>query len=176
MKLSIFYIFGLSLFLLSCGGDKSSSTNTADKPSKASNTVTATGGAQIKKALYPSLPNELGMKIWNEGEMIDYLFHNLPFSMSQDEQKSIQTNMTYIAPKLVYEIPSSCKPIARQFYQVGGDIILESDIYYSEGCYFYVFLEDGKEKYANQMTDSGKNFFDNIIKQASKASKQVGQQ
>lgn len=172
MKYTFYSILTFSLLFLFGCGDKSATTKKADNVSSASKTQTVKSNYSGGTPIYPSIPHELGMKIWNEGEMIDYLFHNLPFSMSQDEPKSIQTNMTYIAPELVYEIPSQCKPIARQFYQVGGDIILEADVYYSEDCYFYVFLVDGKPQYANQMTDSGKFFFDNIIKQASQARKE----
>ncbi len=114
------------------------------------------------------------MKVWNEGEMIDYLFHDLPFSMSQDEQISIQTNLTYLDQGLVYSIPKGCKPMARQFYQVGGEIILEGDIYHGNGCHFYVFHQNGKPVYANQMNDKGKTFFNNIVKQAMQARQNGG--
>ena len=125
--------------------------------------------ATTNNPIYPGLTQDLGMKIWNEGEMIDYLFHDLPFSMSQDEQASIQTNMTYISSDAVYSIPKGCKPMARQFYQVGGDIILEGDIYHGNGCHFYIFLENGKPTYANQMNQKGIAFFNNIVKQAMQA-------
>ncbi len=157
------FLLLIGLLISSCKPEKNSIKTKSALEKAPTKVVTSSGKT------YPPLPQELGMKIWNEGEMIDYLFHNLPFSMSQDEQASIQTNMTYIAAEPVADIPSVCKPIARQFYQVGGDIILESDVYFSDGCMFYVFLVDGKEKYCNQMNAAGQQFFANIIQQAMSA-------
>lgn len=154
----------LSIFLLfSCNADKSKA------PAKAAqNPTPAISNAEMKSG-YPSLPQNVLMNIWDNGEMIDYIFHNLPFSMNQTELNSIRTNLTYIDPKPVDNFPASCKPFARQFYQVGGDIVLEADIYFSEGCQFYVFVEDGKEKYANYMAEAGTNFFNQMVKQAMEA-------
>lgn len=158
------------LMIAACGGEKATpKQQVTQEKTAAPAPAKATG-----QALYPPLPHDLGMRIWNEGEMLDYLFHDLPFSMSQDEQASIQTNLTYIGQGPVTEIPSNCKPMARQFYQVGGDIILEADIYYAEGCRFYIFLVDGKETYANQMSEGGINFFERIIKQAMTARQDIG--
>lgn len=156
------------ILILSCKSDTKVASIVS--PKKTDTVVPVSG-----KPGYPPLPSDIGMKIWNEGEMIDYLFHNLPFSMSQDEQASIQTNLTYIGEDQVDLIPTSCKPMARQFYQVGGDIIMESDVYFSDDCKFYVFLIDGKEKYSNQMNEAGQNFFANIIKQAMGARQNIQQ-
>jgi len=115
------------------------------------------------------------VKMWEEGQMIDYLFHELPFSMNQNEIASIRTNMTYISERALDKIPNNCKPIARQFYQVNGEIIFEGDVYFSEGCKFYVFHVDGKPKYGNYMSDSGIQFFTNMITQALQARQKMGQ-
>jgi len=159
----------LSVLLLSCNGDKQATTKA---PAKAEKTTVQTSSGKS----FPSLPQALMMNIWDNGEMIDYIFHNLPFSMNQTELNSIRTNLTYIDPKPVNDIPSNCKPFARQFYQVGGNIILEADIYFSEGCKFYVFVEDGKEKYANYMAESGENFFNQMVQQAMQARQNAAQQ
>lgn len=160
------YLLFVSIIILglSCNDQKASSSKTPEAKPKVATTKS-----------YPRIPNELMMKVWDEGTMIDYLFHELPFSMSQNEQLSIRTNLTYISEEIVPDIPKSCKPIARQFYQVGSDILFEADIYFSEGCQFYVFIVDNKPTYANQMAPSGVAFFNNMISQAMKARDGVGQ-
>jgi len=167
----IFVIITLIASLFSCKPDSASSVKQAPAQSSKKSNVAAT-----TKPGYPSLTQEALMNVWDNGEMIDYIFHNLPFSMNQTELQSIRTNLTYIDPKPVSEIPSHCKPFARQFYQVGGDIVLESDVYFSEGCQFYVFWEDGKAKYANYMADSGILFFNKMVEQAMQARQNAGQQ
>ncbi len=169
---NLIYIIPFFICLNGCGGEKSQQQSNAP-----SSGVKATNNSSSStKAGYPSLTQELLMNIWDNGEMIDYIFHNLPFSMNQTELNSIRTNLTYIDPKPVSEIPTQCKPFARQFYQVGGDIILEADIYFSEGCQFYIFWENGKAKYANYMAESGVQFFNQMVKQAMEARKQNGPQ
>jgi len=124
---------------------------------------------------YQQLPNDLMLDLWNKGDLIDYIFHNLPFSMNQTEQASIRTNLTYFSSDPQAHIPSECKPMGRQFFGIQGNIVLEADIYYSDNCAFYVFFIDGKARYANKMSESGQAFFSNMIKQGLEArNKQLG--
>lgn len=145
-------IFALALLMVSCK---------EDKPAE-------------PQAVYPVLPSELGQKLFVETDYLDFIFHNFPFSMSQSEKPSIQANISYIGSEPVYDIPATCKPIARQFYQIQGEIVIEADVYYGEGCYFYVFYQDGQAKYANMMSQNGIGFFGNILDQAIKTSKNIG--
>ncbi len=128
---------------------------------------------EVPKAIYPVLPAELHQSLFNKVDYIDFIFHDYPFSMSQSEKQSIQTNISYIGREPVFDIPASCKPIARSFFQIEGEIILEADIYYSEACYFYVFVQDGKAKYANNMSQSGIGFYKNILAQAVNTAKGI---
>ncbi|NNK89786.1 MAG: hypothetical protein HKO89_04195, partial [Saprospiraceae bacterium] len=93
---------------------------------------------------FKSIPQELVMDVWNNADLLDYIFHDLPFSMSQDQQASIRSNVSYIAREAQTVIPSGCKPMARQFFAKQGNIFLEADIYFDENCRFYVFYVDGK--------------------------------
>ena len=160
--------FVILFSLVSCNNDKPAPKAKPQPIQKAAPAVASKPG-------YPRIPNELLLKMWNEGQMIDYLFHDLPFSMNQNEIASIRTNMTYISEKPLDKIPTKCKPIARQFYQVGGEIVFEGDIYFSEGCQFYVFLVDGKPMYGNYMSEAGIQFFNNMIAQAMQARQNMGQ-
>jgi len=144
--------------------------NEGSNSQKAEENKTAASGPTFEK-----LPDVILRKMWNEAEMLDYIFHDLPFSMSQNEKPSIQANMTYIDKYAQPTIPQGCKPAARQFYQVAGNIELEADIYFSEGCYFYVFIVDGKPKYANKMAQDGINFFNTMISKALNAQKNINQ-
>jgi len=118
---------------------------------------------------FESIPQPMVMDLWNKGNLIDYIFHNLPFSMNQSEQASIRTNLTYFTPMAQQYITPGCKPMGRQFFSIEGEIVLEADIYYTETCAFYVFFVDGKAKYANQMSDAGKQFFNTMIQKGLEA-------
>lgn len=154
--------------MLSCKTDTKPEPQKLTTP-KVVNQVPAT------KPGYPKMPNDLLLKMWDEGQMIDFVFHDLPFSMNQNEQASIRTNLTYIADKAVDRIPTKCKPISRQFYQVNGEIIYEADVYFGEGCEFYVFWVDGKPKYSNYMAETGIAFFKNMIQKAMQTRQKIGQ-
>ena len=135
-----------------------------------------TSSQVLSEPVYPTLPIELHKKLYYEVELIDYIFNDLPFSMSQSEKPSIQSNIRYIGADPVTELQQDCKPIARQFFQVQGEIILEADVYYSEGCYYYIFFQEGEARYANLMTSDGIGFMQNIINQASKTAQSIGNQ
>lgn len=142
------------LFVLGCGGEKQVQPQ---QPVE----VQAPPVAGFKP-----IPNDLLMNVWNNGEMIDYIFHEPSFSMNQNELNSIRANLTYVSGQGLSSIPAGCKPRARQFFQVGGDIVLEADIYLDQKCQFYVFFIDGKAAYGNHMTPEGAEFFGNMVKQA----------
>jgi len=159
------YFFLASIFIIGCKADTKKQTVVPK--------ATEQKAAKNEK-LYHAVPNDVLMNVWDNGQMIDYLFHDLPFSMSQDEQTSIRTNLTYIAAKPLGAKPAGCKPMARQFYQVGGDIVLEADIYFDEKCRFYIFHQDGEARWGNYMSESGIQFFNSMIQKAMQARKQIG--
>lgn len=149
----------LSFALISCGGEASKKeTSTANaKPSQSAPTAPKPG-VKNQVAL-ESIPRSVIMDLWQNCTYIDYIFHDLPFSMSQDEKESIQANLNYIATEAQAYIPNNCKAMARQMFHVGGDIVLECDVYLSDNCQFYVFVENEKPKYANKMTPDALKFF-----------------
>ncbi len=157
-NLLLFCGFIVFTFLFSCKGDKATTAPAT--------TTTTTAPASPS---FRALPNEMMMNMWNECDLIDYIFHNLPFSMNQTEQASIRTNLTYVSSTAQTTIPSNCKAMGRQFYGVQGEIVMEADIYYSPGCMFYVFFINGKATYANQMSDAGKQFFQTMIQKGLEA-------
>lgn len=161
MKNQILFVAGFMIMsLFACKSDNSQSNAPAQ--------------SAPAQAVYPVLPAELHQKLYNQVDYLDFIFHDFPFSMSQKEKPSIQLNVSYIDKAPVMSIPQNCKAIARQFYQIEGEIILEADVYYGDNCNFYVFHENGKASYANMMSQNGVGFFQNIIQQAMNAAKQIG--
>lgn len=118
--------------------------------------------------LIPGVPEEVMLKLVNECTYVDYIFRELPFSLSQDEPPSIKQNILFIDYKRpLGRIPKSCKPDGRKFFQIKGEIVYDVDVYLLNNCTFYVFVDkDNKPIYANYMTQEGLNFYNNIIKQA----------
>ena len=160
----------LMIFVSSCtNGDTKTTTNaTAERVAPVQ---AEASGPQI-----PSVPQELMLKLYDECTYLDYIFHDLPFSMSQDETSSIRANLNYISTTPLGSIPSGCKPIGRQFFHIGGDIVAEANVYFSKECKFYVFVDGETPLYANVMSQEGENFFMTMIKQAFQASGQQAPQ
>ena len=124
--------------------------------------------AATQQAVAPSLPGlpiEKLQDLWNRCDFIDIVFYDLPISMSMDEKSSIQALLRQIAADPAPQ-PPNCKPAGRVSYQVEGENELEADIYFNQGCTYYVFLEDGKPAYANLMMPEGIYYFNSTIQQA----------
>lgn len=119
--------------------------------------------AEPQKPALQALPQEMVEKMLKEVDYIDYIWHDLPFSLSQEEKEGINANILFIAPEAVPEIPSGCKAIGRKTYNIKGDTYLTADVYFSPSCNFYVFLDGEKPLYANKMTAQGVNFYTQII-------------
>jgi hypothetical protein len=116
----------------------------------------------------PGVPQEVMIKLLNECTFVDYIFHDLPFSLSQNEDPSIDQNISYIDfSRPVGKLPSNCKATARKFFQIRGEIVYDVDVYLGQGCNYYVFVDKkNKPIYANYLTPDGVKFYFNIINQA----------
>ena len=156
-------IIAIIISLASCKNDGQTNQDNA----KAAQAVQEAN--QIKNSKYKPLPNEMLLELWNNCDLIDYIFHNLPFSMNQAEQASIRTNLTYVSAELQADIPTDCKSLGRQIFSIQGNIVLESDIYYSDKCAFFIFFVDGKPLYSNKMSESGKQFYTTMIQKGLEA-------
>ncbi|MDF1698001.1 MAG: hypothetical protein P1U56_19295 [Saprospiraceae bacterium] len=113
-----------------------------------------------------ALPENSMKRMITQATYIDYIFYDLPFSISQDDQPSIHSNLKLIALEQLGSIQEGCKPIGREFFHINGEIAYEAEIYFQEGCYGYVFFENNKPAYANKISPSGMKFYSNIIQQA----------
>jgi len=152
------------LALSSCNGKKAKEvTPVATAPAKTS---------PVKQLNLPSVPLEVMQRLYEKATYVDYIFYDLPFSLSQDNSASIRSNLELIGNQPLKSLGINCKPIGREFFQIDGNIEYEADLYYSDGCYGYVFYKDGKQVYANMLSEKGMNFYRNIISQAMGARKQ----
>jgi hypothetical protein len=156
----------LLLVLVACKNEK-------PQPTTVTNEVIETednSGPEI-----PGVPQEVMVKLLNECTFVDYIFHVLPFSLSQEEDPSIDQNINFIdINKPLKRIPARCKKAdGRKFFLIKGKSAYDVDVYITNNCKFYVFVDkNNKPIYANEMTQAGINFYENIIKQASGMSQQ----
>ena len=121
---------------------------------------------QVQKSQgLPGLDIQAYKNLIENCELIDYIFHDLPFSMSQDHRSSIVTNLQFISSSTVDQLNRDCKSTARIMYSVNGEIVTEAELYFSEGCIYFVFVKDEKPYAANLMTEKGIVFYNNIINQ-----------
>ncbi|MEY3051553.1 MAG: hypothetical protein RLY31_1338 [Bacteroidota bacterium] len=113
----------------------------------------------------PSIPLSVLEDIYQRGTQADYIFYDHPFTLSLSEQPSIQYSIRHIAEDSAPMKPG-CRPAGHISYQISGNIVLEGDFYFSQGCTYFVFTEGQQPKYANYMTDEGIQYFNNQIQQA----------
>lgn len=166
MKKIILLLF-LGMGLWTCQGgqaDQSSSSTPATTPATETQPNNADASASVGEATYPSIPVEKVKMLWDNCDYVDFVFYYLNFSMSQKVQNSIRQTIAHISSD-VPQINPNCQPIGRIFFQSEGQNISEADIFYSNGCSYYIFYEDGKYAYANKMLPQGTQFYDNIFKQ-----------
>jgi len=149
--------------------------NTKEQTSPKVGTNAAPQQAQATGPQIPSIPKDIMVKLYQECDYTDYIFFDLPFSMSQDEPGSIRANLNYISVQPLGQIPTGCKAMGRQFFHINGEIVHEANVYYDDNCKFYVFVDGETPLYANMMSDQGITFFDSMIQQAMDAQKAAGQ-
>ena len=147
--------------MISCNGDQ--------KKSKTPTASVAHQEPSVNPDDYfnlPSLPQAEMKRLFDEATYVDYIFYTLPFSISQDNKASIHANLNMISPEKMNGISKSCKPIGREFFHIEGEIVYEADLYFSDGCFGYIFLKDEKPVYANKLSSEGGQFYSNLIKQS----------
>lgn len=139
----------------------------ACKNDPASKATTTTPTTTQSVAQLPALPNDIVKDLADNTARIDYIFQELPFSMSADNRQNSQPYLTHIdvAPA---NMVANCKLMARAIYgDDKGRQIAEADVYYGQGCQYFVFLVKNKPTYANAMTESGIRFLDNLVSKLS---------
>lgn len=146
-------ILAIGLQLQSCKPDSVVTKAQAPKPS-----IT-----QLKSV--EGITAEIVTLIVDSCSHVDMLFNNYPVSMSQNEKNSIISDLTYISTDAITEIPGDCKPIGRKVYNGNGEVLIEADLYFSEGCYFMVFIKDEQALFGNKMNQQGIAFYERLLSQ-----------
>ena len=157
----------LFVILFSCKSESIDNNATAAIPTEEEKVIASTK-VSAEKINYPSLTEDIIRNLAMNCDYIDYIFYDLPISISQGDKNAIMSNLNFISKEVPMSIPSSCKAMGRKFYHVNGEIIFEADIYLNveAGCHFYLFYEDGKKAYANKISEDGVNFYFNVFKQS----------
>lgn len=114
-------------------------------------------------ATLPSVPSTIVKELWEKCDMVDFMYYDLPVSMSMDNKGGIQYAIRFIAgesPKL----NPACQSIGQISYQIQGEEKLLADIYFNKGCTYFVFVDSkGKQLYANEMTNDAISFFNQAV-------------
>jgi hypothetical protein len=147
----------IAVLLFSCNEDQQQSNENegqSDVPVQA-----------VEQTALPLPPLEKLEYLYENCSHIDYVFYELPFSMSLDDKGSIQRTLSHISTSVAPET-AGCKAMGRIFFDVGIETILEADFYFSQGCVYFIFYEDGKKKYSSFMTPDAVKYMNNYISQA----------
>jgi hypothetical protein len=113
---------------------------------------------------YPSITQEKMMYLYDNCDYVDFVLYNTNFSMSQGDQAAIRATLAGVSTQAA-QLPSTCQPVGRVFFQVDGVNVEEADLFFGGQCLAYVFYQDGKYAYGNQMTQSGLDFYQKIFSQ-----------
>lgn len=144
------FIFTSSL-LLSC------------KPAR-TDTVVTEEPKETNVIKYPALGNQEISGLYAIAEKVDMIFYDLPISVNQDDAASAKNSVLYISPAPV-DINNSCKALGRLSWISDGAIVREADIYMDSLCTYFIFMANNQPVAANAMSESGVQFFKNIIDQ-----------
>ncbi len=156
MKYSILFISFSLFFFSSCNEP----ANTGSKEPVAKEIPKA----QANGENLPSITMEKMKTIWDECDYIDYIFYKTNFSMSMDKKGSIQGVVRHIAQETPTLNPA-CKSIGRIFFEIQGATFAEAEIFFQDGCQYFVFYENKKKVAANFMSQEGIAHYTNLFKQ-----------
>ena len=168
MNTRILLFLLMSFALFSC---KNKEETTETKKEETQQTPVAT--AAPVEAL-PLPPLEKLEYLFENCTHIDYVFYDLPFSMSMDDQGSIQRTLAHISTSVAPE-KADCKPMGRIFFDVETSTELEAEFFFSPGCVYFIFYEDGKKKYSSFMTPDAVKYMNNYLAQANSQRQQLMQ-
>ncbi len=146
--------------LLGCKGKSSSTTNSTASSPPAATTPTPAAAAHP----LPSITLEEMQKLYNECDYIDFIYYNMDFSMSVNTPTNVQRVVTFV-DKTQPSANATCPAMGRIIYQKDGETLLEADMHYSQDCQHFIFYKDNKKVYANNMTQQGIAYFQQMFSQ-----------
>jgi len=115
---------------------------------------------------WPTLPMEILRVLVAECDYIDLIMYNPQFSMSVNKRNDVVASIQQISEAAVAHDPSGPQqPLGRMFFNAKGETLLEADLYLSPQSGYFVFYQDGKQAYANAMTEQGAAFYNQVLNQ-----------
>jgi hypothetical protein len=152
----------LLVLLAACGGNTTEQTTAAESRTA----PTAPPASENPQApTYPGLPVAKMQELFQAVDYIDFVFYYTNFSMNQSNEQSIKATLGHVANEVPI-IDPSCQPIGSIFFQAQGKELMQAELYFTEQCVYYIFLENGQRTYANKMTPVGFKFYQQIFSQA----------
>lgn len=119
----------------------------------------------IEQSIPPLPESELRALAFN-CTSIEYTFKTLPITLSVSQNEGLETNIFFAGLEAIDYDATACQSIARKIFNVGTEIYMEAEVYFSPGCRHYDFYKNGKLTYRTKITDQGLNFYKSIILQA----------
>lgn len=153
----------LGMIVLSCGGKSDAAADQSAQPA-----LTDPATAEAPGQSYPSLPVATMQALYDSVDYIDFVFYYANFSMNQSNDASIKATLAHISSEVPTVYPS-CQPIGSMFFQSNGRELMQAELYFSEKCVYYIWLENGQRKYANKMTPAGFQFYQQVFSQGQNA-------
>lgn len=154
------------LSMAACGNNTASEntgSSTASENADAPVAPPANGNA----VSYPSLPIARMQALYDSTDYIDFVFYYANFSMNQSNDPSIKATLGHVSNEVPTVYPDACQPIGSLFFQSGGKEIMQAELYFSERCVYFIWLENGQRTYANKMTPAGFQFYQQVFSQQS---------
>jgi hypothetical protein len=121
----------------------------------------------------PQMPKAVLQRLFDSCTLVDYTFFTLPFTISIDRPNDIRSSFRQVGVGKVTKKPE-CKTFAKVFYQIKGRIVMDADVYFSEGCTYFIYNIDGKPTYANPISTEGVSFYNQLIERANKSKNKKG--
>lgn len=156
-----YYYLLFAVLILAC-----KSESTSDSPTSTSTSLEQTSS---KVEVPPAIPTELLIELYENVDYIDFIFPNMPFSISQEDKASIQQTMRHINNVQPASIDPNCPYLAQQIFQENGEIVLDAKIFFQQGCVYYLFYDGAKPIYSASFTNEGIEFYNSILAQAQQA-------
>jgi len=158
-RISFLSVICVILFLIACKEEAKKQPQAEQKVAPA---------VDMSQPEIPGITKEVLIRLLDQCTYVDYIFHSLPYSISQNEDPSIDMNISYIDyTKPLGRIPKDCKPIGRKFFHINGEIVYDVDVYLTNQCKFYVFMDkNNKPIFANYMTEAGLKFYADMASRA----------
>jgi len=157
------YLYTLMIFTLAFACKQDNHTDLPQAP----RTINSTETKAAPASELPPITQEQIIELYEEADYIDYIFFDWSFSMNQADSNAVKAAVTFISDQPVMGFSPSCKPIGRIIFNSKGETLQEADLYFSEGCYFYSFVnEDNRPAQRNQMTEQGQGFYQDMFAKA----------